>query len=424
MTVQTTLRQERLANGLTVLIVPRPSVQVVTVDMWVATGSADEPPEINGVSHFLEHMLFKGTERYGVGQIDRAIEAVGGVINAGTSHDFTHYYVALAAEEFDTALHIIGEVIQHSTLDEEELNRERQVILEEYYRKQDDPQGVLWENLYERMFARGPYKAPVLGLPETLEAIGRPQMLDYYERHYAPANMALLIVGNVDPDAALRKVEEQMGAFERPFRPLLDRNALTTDYARQVEYVIEKDVNETYCALAFPAPALRDAREAYAIDVMQFVLGGGHASLLYQEVKEKRQLATSIGAGYPSSRFDDIFYIYATCQEDKRREMEQAVLEQIERVAQSASDAESLDRARRLLINSHAFSLETTNGQSSSIGYYYTVTGSTDFERRYAEGIAAVTAEDVQEQARRWLRPEAMNRVLVRPKAAGGAPQA
>jgi zinc protease len=233
--------------------------------------------------------------------------------------------VALAAEEFDTALHIIGEVIQHSTLDEEELNRERQVILEEYYRKQDDPQGVLWENLYERMFARGPYKAPVLGLPETLEAIGRPQMLDYYERHYAPANMALLIVGNVDPDAALRKVEEQMGAFERPFRPLLDRNALTTDYARQVEHVIEKDVNETYCALAFPAPALRDAREAYAIDVMQFVLGGGHASLLYQEVKEKRQLATSIGAGYPSSRFDDIFYIYATCQEDKRREMEAAV---------------------------------------------------------------------------------------------------
>lgn len=407
---------QRLPNGLTVLVVPRPSVQVVTVDMWVATGSADETPQINGVSHFLEHMLFKGTDSYGVGEIDRAIEAVGGVINAGTSHDFTHYYVTLASEEFPTALHIITEVIQHSTLDQTELDRERKVILEEYHRKQDNPQGLLWERLYDVAFARGPYKAPVLGVPATLEAIGHAEMMDYYERHYSPTNMVLLIVGNVDPDDALRQAAEALKGFNRPYRPVLAQGPGETEYATNVEAIIEKDVNETYCALAFDAPPLKDPREAYALDVLQFVLGGGRASVLYQEIKEKRQLATSIAAGYPSSRHPDLFYIFATCEEEKRTAMERAIMEQLDGVAQSPPSPAALDRARKLLVNSHAFSSETTGGQSSSIGYYYTITGSTEFEQNYPAGILSVTADQVQEQARRWLSPANVKRVVVRPK--------
>lgn len=384
--------------------------------MWVATGSADETPELNGVSHFLEHMLFKGTDRYGVGEIDRMIEGVGGIINAGTSHDFTHYYVTVGSDDLATAVEIIAEVIRHSSLVEEEIDRERQVILEEYSRKQDDPQGLLWERLYDLAFEQGPYKAPVLGVPESLEAIGRTNMLDYYRRHYCAENMALLIVGDVAPEAALSLASEAFDGFDRPPRPLLDRSRSKTVYRPGAETEIEKDVNETYAVTTFPAPPLQDRAQVCALEVLQYVLGGGRASILYREIKERRRLATSIGASYPTSRHPNLFAVHYTCDGAKRSELERVSLEEIDRVVQSGVSEKDLDRARNLLTNEHAFSLETTNGQSSAIGYYYTVTGGLEFERDYVGAIRAVTREQVQEQARQWLRPSEICRVAVRPK--------
>ena len=419
------IHHERLPNGLTVLMVPRLG-GVVTVDAWIGVGSADETPELNGVSHFLEHMLFKGAGRYGPGEIDRVVEGVGGMMNAGTSHDFTHCYVTAASENFPVALDVVAAVIENATLDPDELDRERQVILEEYARKQDDPHGVLWETLYDRAFATGPYKAPVLGVPESLEAIGRPEMLDYYCRHYAPENVALLVVGDIEPPRALEAVGAALSGFHRPFQPLVARGGVETTYCESVETVLEKDVNETYGVMAFPVPALKDCAAAYARDVLQFLLGCGDASLLYQEIKEKRRLATSIQAGCGSSRYPDLFYVCYTCDEAKRPDLEKATLEQIDRVAQAPPAPQTLERARRLLANAHAFSLETTNGESAAIGYYYTVTGATRFERDYTREIANVSAERVQEQAQRCLKPETMTRVAVRPKQAGapahGAP--
>jgi len=406
---------ENLPGGLTVILAPRPGSGVVTVDTWVAVGSADEPPRISGVSHFLEHMLFKGTERYGVGEIDRLIEGVGGLINAGTSHDFTHYHVTVATPNFPTALHVISEIVQNAAIDENELNSERQVIIEEYSIKQDNPQGLLFEELYERAFLTGPYRLPVLGVPETLQATGRAEMLDYYQRHYCPERMALMIVGDIEPGPALEAARKAFDGFERPYRPLVP-SVPTTAYAVSGEHVIEKEVNETYGAIALPAPPLTDHDEAYGLDVLQFVLGGGHASLLYQEVKEKRRLANSIHMGYSSSRYPDLFYVYFSCDESKRAELEQAVYEQFDRVIQSPPPPEALHRARKLLANSHAFSLETTQGQSSSIGYFYTITGDIEFEKNYIEGVSRVTAEQVQDLARKWLATRDTTRMIIRPK--------
>jgi len=226
-------------------------------------------------------------------------------------------------------------------------------------------------------------------------------------------------VGDTEPPRALEAVGAALGGFHRPFRPLVARDGAETTYSGPVETVLEKDVNETYGVMAFPVPALKDYAAAYALDVLQFLLGCGDASLLYQEIKEKRRLATSIQAGCGSSRYPDLFHVYYTCDEAKRPDLEKAALEQIDRVAQEPPAPQALERARRLLVNAHAFSLETTNGESASIGYYYTITGATRFERDYMGEIANVSAERVQEQAQRCLKPEAMTRVAVRPKRAG-----
>lgn len=421
MTQLTPIHETVLPNGLTVLCVPHPEVGVVTVDAWVAVGSADETPALGGVSHFLEHMLFKGTERYGVGQIDREVERVGGYINAGTSHDFTHYYVTLAADRFDTALHIVAEVLQHSQLPPEELEKERQVILEEYARKQDNPQGLLWEELYDCAFLRGPYKAPVLGTPESLAGIDRAAMLDYYRRLYAPENISLVIVGDVDPVEAVEKASAAFADFQATVRPVLRPEETATQYARGAERVVEKEINETYGVLAFPAPAMGAVEEAYALDVLQFVLGGGRASVLYQEIKEKRRLANAIGASYANSRYPDLFLVMYTCEGEKRDALEEAVLEILAEATRTPPAPRALERARVLLSNSHAFSVESTNGESSSVGYYRTICKTTEFERNYMEGVRTVSAAQVIEQAQRLFDPGALVRACVRPRQGGAS---
>jgi predicted Zn-dependent peptidase len=173
--------QERLENGLTVIFKQVPN-KVVTLDVWVNTGSANEDDKLNGISHFLEHMMFKGTPKYGPGQLDKVIMSVGGVWNAGTSKDFTHYYVTVASPYFDRALDCISDMMQNALVDAAEFDKEKQVILEEYRRKQDSPYGVLFDELYETCFLSGPYKRSVLGSFESISALDRKDMYDYYER--------------------------------------------------------------------------------------------------------------------------------------------------------------------------------------------------------------------------------------------------
>ena len=186
------MQVHRLENGLTVIVKNVPN-KVVTLDAWINTGSANENDSLNGISHFLEHMMFKGTPRYGVGQLDQMIMNVGGVWNAGTSKDFTHYYVTVASPYFHTALDAISDMLQNALIDATEFDKERLVILEEYRRKQDDPSGVLFDELYELCYSEGPYRRSVIGTFESISKTTRDDMYDYYTRYYTPDNMVLML---------------------------------------------------------------------------------------------------------------------------------------------------------------------------------------------------------------------------------------
>lgn len=408
-----------LPNGLTLIMVPRAADKVVTVDLWVKVGSADEPPEVSGVSHFLEHMVFKGAAGRGVGEIDQAVEGVGGYMNAATSHDYTHFYITVPGSEISSAVDALSDMALRATLDSDELNKEREVVLEEFNRKQDDPQGLLWEQVYERSFRSGPYKQPVLGTPETLRGLDREKMLDFYRRHYAPGNMTLVVAGGFDVDTVQALADKAFSGSDHVLNPA-QPEAPPCVYAVDKREVYERELNETYGVLAFPAPAMlgvENRDEILALDVLQFILGAGRSSILSQEIKEKKRLATSIYAGYSSARFPDLFYVSYTCEEKNRRALEEAVIEEIEKVRDNLPSSDKLNRAKKLLINAHAFSMETTSGLSSSIGYYYTVCGSLDFERHYAEGVRKVDGEQVREVARRILDFDKLNRFAVRPMA-------
>ncbi len=408
----------KLDNGLTLLMRPDRNVPVATADIWVRVGSGDEPPEIGGISHFLEHMMFKGTERFATGEIEREIENVGGVSNAATSYDFTHYYITLPSENLSRGMEMLGEMIGGSSLDPTELEKERLVILEEYRRKQDTPAALLYEDVYEKVSVSGPYHRAVIGTEETIRSITREQMRDYYRRHYAPDNMALVLTGDFDLDDATKTAARYFGGMDWKLNPLLARRE-ETQWAREQSHHREKPTGgETYWALACGAPGADNLEALVPLDLAQFILGQGRASILYQEIKEKRRLASTVGCYYSTLRQGSVFMAVATCEPKQKSELSIAIRAAISELAEKGITEAQFHRAKRLLASAHRFGFETTGGASSEIGYYYTLTGNSDFIDGYLERLESATAKDVQRALATMLKTSEFTEVSVGPSEA------
>lgn len=403
----------RLDNGLPVLIKPVAN-KVVTVDMWVNTGSANESQSRNGISHFLEHMLFKGTPKYGPGELDKVIMSVGGVWNAGTSKDFTHYYVTVASPYFDTALDCISDMIKNALIDQVEFDQEKNVILEEYRRKQDSPVGLLYDELYDAAYETGPYKNSVLGSFESISALNRDDMFGYYESYYTADNMALVIAGEVDPDQCLDSISKAFHDLRRSAVPATDAPRTTTLAASGVRR-LGRDVNETYIGMAFNAPALDDARAVLAMDLAVTILGDGRSSRLFQIVKERKRLVNSVSAGFATHRYPGMVYVIATpaADVDTQQVMDEIGIQMRELGTAPPTESE-MAKARRVIRNGLLFGMETNTGQTSTIGYYYTLTGGTEFLNQYLARLDALSSDDVAQIAKDYFAREPVN-VIVEP---------
>lgn len=413
--------------GIPLLMSPRDDVPVATADVWVRTGAADEPLVVSGISHFLEHMLFKGTERWGLGEIERRLESVGGVCNAGTSYDFTHYYMTMPTPALTMGIEMLADMVRSSTLDTGELEKERLVILEEYRRKQDHPAGVLYENLYASFFAQGPYHASVIGTEESIRAIDRTSMHDYFQRRYSPANMVFVVAGTFDRKTVIDAAEQAFAGFDRPLGNLHTPQPISYGYGKH-ERMTKKTGGESYIAFALPAPGTNtDAETILALDMAQYILGQGRAALLHRELKEKRGLCSSISAYYPTHMRDSLFAAIATCEPGQCEALREGVYEVIEAFTKTPPKREVFERARRLLASGHRFSLETSSGVASALGYYYTMTGSTAFHDDYLEHLAALTPERVCECFAEQCTPRPMREIMTslavgpEPTPAGGS---
>ena len=204
-----------LSNGLTVLLQENHAAPVVAFQAWVGVGSADETPDEAGIAHVFEHMLFKGTERRGVGQIAQEIEAAGGDINAWTSFDQTVYHLVLAARYFDTGLDILADAVQRSSFDPVELERELKVVLEEIKQGEDSPSRTVTQSLFSSAFTKHPYRRPVIGWERTVKKLKRDKLLQFFRKWYVASNITLVVVGDFDSDTALAKIEKAWGGAKR-----------------------------------------------------------------------------------------------------------------------------------------------------------------------------------------------------------------
>ncbi len=390
----------RLDNGLTVLMAPNRAAPVVALQVWVGVGAADETRGTRGIAHVFEHMMFKGTERRGVGEIAQDVEAAGGEINAWTTFNQTVYHVVLASRDFDTGLDVLADALQNSAFDPEELDREREVILEEIKQGQDDPGRNLAEALFRTAYARHPYRRAVIGSAASVRSLSRSRLLDFFRTWYVASNMTLVIAGDFEPEQTRGRVAKSFGALRSGSVPRKRHREPRQTRARAV--VVTQDVRESQLALGFHIPELRSPETA-ALDVLAVVLGQGESSRLNRIVRRGQELVTGIYAYAHSLRDPGLFVLGAAMAPGKLDRALAAALEQTFRLAYEPIEDAEIEKARRVIEADTIYQEETAQGAARKYGFYEVVAGDVDYELEYLDSVGHTTASEVRAAAARYL---------------------
>ncbi len=405
-----------LKNGLTVILQENNASPVVAFNMWVKVGSGDERDEESGIAHVLEHMVFKGTQRRKVGQIAQEVEAAGGDINAFTSFDQTVYHICLASRFFDTGLDIMADAIRNSTFDQSELEKELEVVLEEVRRGEDIPSRRLFQALFSKAYQTHPYRRPVIGTTETIKSFSRQDIVGFFRKWYVPSNMALIVAGDFKAKEVLPKIQ---AAFE-------DWSVLaSSEQSRKPEQsqsgmriaLLKDDVQEAHLNIAFHISDLKH-EDSYALDVLALIAGQGESSRLYREVKDKEGLVHTVHSSSYTPKDPGLLVTSAVLETEKATSAIKAILRELYALKSKPPSPEELEKAKLNIEADFVFQKETVQGQAQSLGYFETVAGNLDFEQHYVDKIQALKSQDIQEVAKKYLRPENMTLALLIPDRA------
>lgn len=392
----------QLKNGLTVILQENHATPVVAFNMWVKAGSANENDEEAGISHVFEHMLFKGTKRRPVGMIAQEVESAGGVINAFTTFDHTVYYLVLASRFFETGLDILADAIQYSSFDPEELEKEKEVVLEEWKRSQDIPSSVLSTQLFSTSYQQHPYRRPVIGYQETIKAFNREQIIAYFQKWYVPNNMTLVITGSFDSDEAMAKIEQAFGNFERQADP--HQNRLSEPPQQELRgFVVTRPVNQAYMTLAFHIPEIKNI-DLYPLDVLALILGQGESSRLYRRIKVEKQSVHTIYSYAYTPQDPGLMMIGATLSPKQFDQALEDILKETYRLQHEDVSPQELEKAKLNLESDFIYQRETVQGLARNLGYFETVTGNVAYQKEYLKYIAEVTPADILRVANLYLK--------------------
>ena len=392
--------REVLPDGLTLLIQDHRSSDIVAVYLWVGTGVRYEKPDGLGYAHFQEHMLFKGTDTFGPGFIDRTVEGQGGRSNAFTSFDYTTFQILVPVDGTRKALELLEAMAFRSTFDPKEIDAERQVIFEESRIETDTPKSAIIRQLYGLVFPNHPYGRPVLGTPETMNAANREKLKAFNQQYYTPENMVLVVVGPVDPKAIRAMVDATFGkrpksGYAPPPAPPL------TPVKGVVCKTVERPEQQAQLALGWQAPSLANP-DSFALDLVATILGGSESSRLPKTLRDGERLVSGISVSNSSMQLAGIFYVQAQLEAADVEKAKQRILEELERLEKEGPTEEERQLAVTKAESEHAFAYETSDGVAAAYGITQ-LTGNLDDELRYVDRLRAVTREQIRDAARKYL---------------------
>jgi zinc protease len=401
------ITEHRLENGLTVLLAERHLDPVVAVMLWYRVGSRNEEEREAGVSHFLEHMMFKGSRRFGKGEIDRITTALGGGNNAFTTSDHTAYWFEFASDRWEKALEIEADRMRNLLLDPREFDSEKAVVLEELSMGEDEPWRALSQEVQLALFQRHPYRRPVIGFADSLGAMTVDDMRAYYARHYRPSNAVLVLAGDFEPRRALEVVRTRFGSFrvdreaaEGAGRPAFRPGVPGPRGERRVT-ILWADEGRRLCVAWPTTPVGTD--DDWALDLLSTILAGGKLSRLHRRLVIERHLATSVSSHNDTRVDTGAFWLFVECARGIDPEaLELALWKEIAALSDVLVQSKELDRAKRMLASSEAHENETVTDIAEQLGEF-----AVDADWRLAleapAKIAAVTAQAIRNCARTYL---------------------
>lgn len=408
----------QLDNGLTIVAEQMP-VDAVSLNVWLQVGSSVESDATNGMAHFLEHMIFKGTATLAPGEFDRRVEARGAVMNAATSQDYTHYFITTAPQDFVELAPLQLELVAQPRIPAVEFERERSVVLEEIRRSQDNPARRLHGHMMRACYERLPYRRPVLGSCETVGALTPEQMRDFHRNWYQPRNMTVAAVGNLPVETLIETICDRLRAGDRgptaaPTPAMLAAEDPFTTPTRH-EYD-DPGVRQARLVLLWRVPGMTKLAQTYALDAIAAILGQGRMSRLFRELREERQWVNAISASNATQKLQGYFYISARLPADNIPRVEAALRAQLRCLQQEPVTADELARIRTQVANRFIFANERPGDRTNLYGYYLSQIDDLTAALDYPQQVQALQAEDLQEAAQRYLSPDVCATVVVRPQ--------
>lgn len=410
-----------LENGHTIVLAHKEG-GMVSVSSWVKTGSINENDKNNGISHFLEHLMFKGTHKHPAGEFDRILEAKGAIVNAATWKDYTFYYVTLPKgdnnKDFYEALELHVDMVLDPIVPDYEMGapfdvneknvtdkRERHVVIEEIRMRQDQPWTKVYNTCNNNMYAKHPYKRDVIGTPEIISQVTQQEIMDYYHSFYTPENITTIIVGEFDSEVILEKV---MSEFDGKWGERVTQNVDTIiDYPiQETKYIEQKSqINSGFMMFGYLGPVACDLKNSIALEVVSLILGDGISSRLYQNLIEKQpeQIFNIINSEHYQFRDGDNFFIQANFKPEKKDLAIELVKKELEKVQTELIHNDELAKAKKKIKSQFAQNAETVSEIGETIGYYTTVCKDLSLIEDYLKVLDDISVEDIKEVANKYL---------------------
>ena len=393
-----------LPTGQKVVIKEVKDNNIVKIDTWINTGSINEDEKTSGISHFLEHLFFKGTQKYPTGTMDKILDSKGAIVNAGTSKDFTHYYIQIPSKDFDLALELHADMLLNPMIPRKELERERPVVIEEISKTKDSPSNRLFDNIYKALYTKSnhPYKRNVIGNKEIIQNVTREEILDYYKKFYTPDAFTTVIVGDVNKEDALNKVAKAFSSNQKNKQVKIKYPKINPlDKIERIEDTM--DINKSHMMIAFLAPKFSNAKDNYALDVLTTMLSSGKSSILNQNLKENKQLVLSISSGNYSQKDSGMLYVYGTFEPEKEKLVENEIISELKKIQEGKFNDSQIEKAKNTIKTDTYYSRESISNISDDLGYDFTFANDDTYYENYLKNIEKVTKKDVIDVAKKYL---------------------
>jgi predicted Zn-dependent peptidase len=405
------IRKTVLSNGLLVLTESMPHVRSVSMGAWIGSGSRDESAEVNGISHFIEHMVFKGTTSRSAQQIAREVDTIGGNLDAFTGKEMVCFNIKVLDENVPPALDVLADLVLHPTFTPDDLSREQGVILEEIKMDEDNPDYLVNEIFTQNFWKGDALGRPILGTTRTVRRFNQQVLLDFYAGQFTPRNMVFSAAGNLDHDDFVGQVEREFSSLAASGNGAAPKMAAPVA-TPHITLKRKKSLEQVQFCLGVPAPPVSDARR-YGVYLLNTMLGGGMSSRLFQTIREDRGLAYSIYSEMNPFRDTGSLCVYAGTSVDKTKKVLQLTLQELCRLKEETVSGGELKRAKDQLKSNMVIGLESSGSRMANLARQQMYFGRFFGVDEIMEGIEAVTTADVQQLAQELFRPEVMALTLL-----------